>query len=61
MTRVKRSVHARKKRRKVLSQASGYWGLKSIVGIRLSEEQEFEGADLTIHNISSTPEKSPVP
>jgi ribosomal protein L20 len=29
MTRVKRSVHARKKRRKVLSQASGYWGLKS--------------------------------
>jgi large subunit ribosomal protein L20 len=27
--RVKRSVHARKKRRKVLEQASGYWGLKS--------------------------------
>ena len=26
--RVKRSVHARKKRRKVLDQASGYWGLK---------------------------------
>jgi large subunit ribosomal protein L20 len=29
MPRVKRSVHARKKRRKVLDQASGYWGLKS--------------------------------
>ena len=29
MSRVKRSVHARKKRRKVLEQASGYWGLKS--------------------------------
>jgi large subunit ribosomal protein L20 len=29
MTRVKRSLHARKKRRKVLEQAKGYWGLKS--------------------------------
>jgi large subunit ribosomal protein L20 len=27
--RIKRSVHARKKRRKVLEQAKGYWGLKS--------------------------------
>jgi large subunit ribosomal protein L20 len=27
--RVKRSVHARKKRRKVLAEAKGYWGLKS--------------------------------
>jgi large subunit ribosomal protein L20 len=26
--RVKRSVHARKKRRKVLEQAKGYWGIK---------------------------------
>jgi large subunit ribosomal protein L20 len=25
---VKRSVHARKKRRKVLDQAKGYWGIK---------------------------------
>jgi large subunit ribosomal protein L20 len=29
MTRVKRSIHAQKKRRKVLEEASGYWGLKS--------------------------------
>jgi large subunit ribosomal protein L20 len=29
MPRVKRSVAARKKRRKVLDRASGYWGLKS--------------------------------
>ena len=29
MPRVKRSGHARKKRRKVLDRASGYWGLKS--------------------------------
>jgi large subunit ribosomal protein L20 len=28
VARVKRSVHARKKRRKVLEQAKGYWGLK---------------------------------
>src|ERR671932_377486 len=28
MPRVKRSVHARKKRRKVLQQARGYWGIK---------------------------------
>ena len=29
MPRVKRSLHARKKRRKVIEQASGYWGLKN--------------------------------
>jgi large subunit ribosomal protein L20 len=28
MARVKRSVHAKKKRRKVLAEAKGYWGLK---------------------------------
>ena len=28
MPRVKRSVNARKKRRKVLEQAKGYWGIK---------------------------------
>ena len=28
MPRVKRSVHARKKRRKVLEEAKGYWGIK---------------------------------
>ena len=38
MTRVKRSVHARKKRRKVLSQASGYWGLKSKTYRRAKEQ-----------------------
>ena len=33
MPRVKRAVHARKKRKKVLSQASGYWGgRKNLVG-----------------------------
>ncbi len=38
MPRVKRSVHARKKRREVLEQASGYWGLKSKVYRRAKEQ-----------------------
>ena len=33
-----------------------YGGLKRFVGIRLSEEEEFEGADLSIHKISASPE-----
>jgi large subunit ribosomal protein L20 len=40
MPRVKRSVHARKKRRKVLEQAKGYWGLKSISYKRAKEQVE---------------------
>jgi large subunit ribosomal protein L20 len=38
MPRVKRSVHARKKRRKVLEQAKGYWGLKHST-YRAAKEQ----------------------
>ena len=38
MPRVKRSVHARKKRRKVLEQAKGYWGLKNT-HYRYAKEQ----------------------
>ena len=38
MPRVKRSVHARKKRRKVLQQAKGYWGLKKT-SYRYAKEQ----------------------
>jgi large subunit ribosomal protein L20 len=38
MTRVKRSVHARKKRRKVLDQAKGYFGQKHI-SYRKAKEQ----------------------
>jgi large subunit ribosomal protein L20 len=36
--RVKRSTHARKKRRKVLDQAKGYWGLKKT-SYRYAKEQ----------------------
>jgi Amt family ammonium transporter len=34
-----------------------YGGLKAAMGIRLDAEQEFIGADLSIHKISSTPER----
>jgi len=34
-----------------------YGGLKAITGLRLDEEQEFNGADLSIHRISATSEK----
>jgi Amt family ammonium transporter len=33
-----------------------YGELKRLVGIRLTDEEEFMGADLAIHKISSTPE-----
>jgi len=36
--RVKRSVHGRKKRRKVLEQAKGYWGLKHSIYRRAKEQ-----------------------
>jgi len=34
-----------------------YGTLRATIGLRLSEEQEFEGSDLSIHRISSTPEQ----
>src|SRR5512135_138659 len=32
-----------------------YGGIKAAVGLRLDQEEEFNGADLSIHKISSTP------
>jgi len=32
-----------------------YGGLKAAVGLRLDQEEEFNGADLSIHKISATP------
>jgi large subunit ribosomal protein L20 len=40
MPRVKRSVHARKKRRKALGQAKGYWGQKHSSYKRAKEQLE---------------------
>ena len=34
-----------------------YGGIKMVVGIRLDQEAEFNGADLSIHRISATPER----
>jgi Amt family ammonium transporter len=34
-----------------------YWLLAKTVGIRLTEEEEFAGADLSIHNIQAYPEE----
>ena len=34
-----------------------YGGLKLVMGLRLSAEEEFEGADLSIHKIGSTPDR----
>ena len=34
-----------------------YGVLKATVGLRLSQEEEFDGADLSIHKISATPER----
>jgi len=34
-----------------------YGGLKAAMGLKLDAEEEFNGADLTIHKISASPEK----
>jgi Amt family ammonium transporter len=34
-----------------------YGALKTVVGIRLDQEEEFNGSDLSIHKISATPER----
>jgi Amt family ammonium transporter len=36
-----------------------YGALKAIMGIRMSQEEEYEGADLSVHRISSTPDREP--
>ncbi|UCV04238.1 ammonium transporter [Dechloromonas denitrificans] len=34
-----------------------YGGLKAVLGLRLDQEEEYQGADLSIHKITSTPER----
>ncbi|MEW6314392.1 MAG: ammonium transporter [Pseudomonadota bacterium] len=44
----------------IIASAGGfvvYLALKKTMGIRLDAEEEFNGADLSIHKISATPEK----
>jgi Ammonia permease len=34
-----------------------YGGLRATVGIRLDPESEYNGADLSIHRITATPDR----
>ena len=34
-----------------------YGAIKALVGLRLTQEEEFEGADMTLHKISATPDR----
>jgi ammonium transporter, Amt family len=34
-----------------------YGSLKAVMGIRMSQEEEYEGADLSVHRISSSPDR----
>ncbi|MEY4755025.1 MAG: hypothetical protein RJA44_2700, partial [Pseudomonadota bacterium] len=34
-----------------------YGAIKAFIGLRLSQEEEYEGADLSIHKIGSTPDR----
>ena len=36
-----------------------YGALKMVLGIRMPQEEEFEGADLSVHRISSSPDHEP--
>ncbi|MFP8776961.1 ammonium transporter [Hydrogenophaga sp. RWCD_12] len=41
----------------LLGGATVYGVLKATLGLRLDQEEEYEGADLTIHKISATPDR----
>jgi Amt family ammonium transporter len=41
----------------VVSGLAIYGGIKSVTSLRLTLEEEYEGADLSIHRIGSTPER----
>ncbi|MCB4363925.1 ammonium transporter [Hydrogenophaga taeniospiralis] len=41
----------------LLGGAVVYGTLKAVMGLRLSQEEEYDGADLSIHRISATPDR----
>ena len=41
----------------VLGGVVVYGVLKLTLGLKLSQEEEYEGADLTVHKISATPDR----
>ena len=36
-----------------------YGVLKATLGLRLDQDEEYDGADISIHRITSTPEREP--
>jgi Amt family ammonium transporter len=34
-----------------------YGAIKVVFGLKLSPEEEYDGADLTVHKISATPDR----
>jgi Amt family ammonium transporter len=43
----------------ILGSLLVYGSLKAVIGLRLDQEEEYQGADLSIHKITSTPEREP--
>ena len=43
----------------VLGSLLVYGSLKAVLGLRLDQEEEYAGADLSIHRITATPEREP--
>jgi ammonium transporter, Amt family len=43
----------------LIGGAAVYGTLKATMGLRLDQDEEFEGADLSIHRITATPEREP--
>jgi Amt family ammonium transporter len=43
----------------MVGSAVVYGALKATMGLRLDQEEEYNGADLSIHRITSTPEREP--
>ena len=43
----------------LIGGAAVYGTLKAAMGLRLDQEEEYEGADLSIHKITATPEREP--
>ena len=43
----------------MIGSAIVYGALKATMGLRLDQEEEYNGADLSIHRITSTPEREP--
>jgi ammonium transporter, Amt family len=41
----------------LLGGCAVYGGIRALIGLRLTQEEEYEGADLSIHKIGATPDR----